>query len=74
MAQTAELFVVDELVNSRRVAAHRTLRITPEFKRIDVHRKRIKAQQATDQAVALAQNQLDRLERFDYADETRQDS
>ena len=74
MAQTAELFVVDEFVNGRLVAAHRTVRITSEFKRIDFHRKRIKAQQATDQTVAFAQNQLDRLERFDYADETRQDS
>ena len=39
MTQAAELFVVDQLMNRRMIAAHRAIRIAAQIQRIDLHRQ-----------------------------------
>lgn len=68
VAQTAELFVVDELMNRGPGAAHRAIGITAEFERIDLHSERVETQQPADQVIAFAEDQFDRLQSFDDAD------
>src|SRR6185503_5727995 len=72
VTQTAELLVVDQLVDRRVVAAHRTVRIAPQLQRIDLHGQRVEVQQPANQAIALAENQFHGLKRFDDADQSWQ--
>src|ERR1043165_7104249 len=74
VAEAAELLVVDELVNGRLLAAHRAARVPLKLQRIDLVRQRIEAEELADERLALAKNQLDRLESLDRSDETREDS
>ena len=69
--QTAELIVIDQLFNRRLVATHRAIGIAPQLQCIDLHRQGVKAQQPPDQTVTLAENDLDRFQRFDDADQPR---
>ena len=70
MAQAAEFFVIDQLMDRRLVAAQRTIRITPQLERVDLHRQSVEAEQTADQAFAFAQNKLNRFQRLDDADQT----
>src|SRR5262249_41422212 len=74
VAQAAKLFVVDELVDRRLLAAHRAATVALEVKRIDLVRQRIEAEKLADERLALAEDQLDRLQRLDRSDEAREDS
>ena len=61
MTQAAELFVVDQLMNRRMIAAHGAIRIAAQIERIDLHRQGVEAEQASDQLLAFAENKLDRF-------------
>ena len=71
MPQAAELFIIDELMNGRLIAAHRAVGIATQFQGIDFHRQGIEANQPPRQAVTLAEDDLDRFQGFDDADQTR---
>ena len=49
MTQAAELFVVDQLMNRRMIAAHGAIRIAAQIERIDLHRQGVEAEQASEQ-------------------------
>src|SRR5438105_14058674 len=53
-------------------AAHRALRIFPELELAEAHLQRVVDQEAADQRLADAENQLDRFSRLDHADDARQ--
>ena len=67
MTQTAELFVVDEFVDCRVVAAHGAIGIAAQLERIDFHGERIEVHQAANQSLTFIQDDLDRFQRFDHA-------
>ena len=71
VAQAAEFLVVDQLVNRRVIAADRAGGIAPQIERVDLHRERIEVEQTAHQSLAFAKDDLDRLERFDHADQSR---
>jgi hypothetical protein len=56
MAQGTELLVVDKLFDRRVIAAHRTVGIAPQLKRVDLHGQGVEMQQPADQTVAFAEN------------------
>ena len=74
MAETAELFVIDQLVNGWMIAAHGAVRITAQLQCVDLHRHGIETDETADQAVAFAENQLNRFQRFDDPDQIRVDT
>ena len=68
----AELFVVNQLGDRRMRAAHRAVRILPQLQLAEAHPQRVVDQEAADQRLADAGDQLDRLGRLDHADDARQ--
>src|SRR6185503_2409588 len=56
---TAELFVIDQLLDRRLFTTNRTLRIFPQFELAELHRPRIKQQQTINQQIFCAENDLD---------------
>src|ERR1044072_7991296 len=68
----AKLFVIDQFLDRRLLAADRTLRILPQLELAELHRPRIKQQQTIDQQILRAENDLDRLVRLNRADNARQ--
>src|SRR5712692_7613757 len=73
-AYAAEFEVVDQLGNRRMRAAHRAVRIFAQLEFAEFHSESIKEQQASDEIVAAAENQLDRFHRLDGADDSGQDT
>ena len=71
-ANAAELVVVDQLVDRAMLAAHRAIRILSQLQFAEFHAERIEEQQAADEAVACAENQLDRFHRLNGADDAGQ--
>ena len=71
-ANAAEFVVVDQLVNGAILAAHRAIRILAQLQFAELHAQRVEQQQTADEAVARAENQLDRFHRLDRADDSRQ--
>ena len=53
VAQGTELLVVDQFFDRRVVAAHRTVGIAPQLKRIDLHGQGVEMQQPADQSCRL---------------------
>src|SRR5439155_1343890 len=70
--EPAELLVVDELPDRGVLAAHRTCRILAELELAELHGQRVEHEQAADQRVADAEQQLDRLDALDDADQSWQ--
>ena len=68
----AELFVVDEPLDRRMVAADRAGRIAAELQLAELHRPGVVEQQPADERLAGAENQLERLGRLDHADHAGQ--
>ena len=70
----AELVVVDQLGDGRMRAADRAVGILAQLQRAEVHAQRVDQQQAADQRLADAEDQLDDLGRLDDADEAGQNA
>ena len=68
MAQTAEFFVVDQLVDRRLVSAYRAIGIALQLERMDLHGECVEAEQAADQSVAFAEDDFDRFQSFYHPD------
>ena len=68
----AELVVVDQLADTRVVAADRALWIAPQLDLAILHLQRIEDEQPADERVALAKRELDDLGGLDAADDARQ--
>src|SRR4051812_17562637 len=71
-AQSAELLVVDQSGDGRRVAAHRTLRIAAQLHDAHLEAERFHMGETSDQRSADTKDELDRLERLHAADQARQ--
>ncbi len=55
-------------------SARRAIRILAQLQLAEAHGQRVDEQQAPNERFARAENQLDRLSRLHYADETGQDA
>src|SRR6185503_18250576 len=64
VSQGAKFLVVDQPVNRRMIAAHRAIGIAPKLECVDLHGERVEMEQAPNEGVALAEDDLDRFERF----------
>src|SRR4029077_316406 len=64
-----ELFVIDELMNCRVVAANRARRVPAQTQLAEAHAQRVEEQEATGERFADAENELDRLHRLERADD-----
>src|SRR5947208_5054275 len=73
-AHTAELVIVDQLVDRAVRPAHRTIRILAELELAELHPKSVKEQQTPHEIVSAAKNQLDRLHRLDGANDSGQNA
>src|SRR5215204_6097171 len=71
-SHAAKLFVVDQLLNFRLLAANRALRILAQFELAELHRPRVKQQQTIDQQIFRTENDLDRFVCLDRPDNARQ--
>src|SRR5256885_9793685 len=73
MADTgAELDVVDVLRDRRRVAAHRTVRVAPEFHLRELARERVVEEQPADEGLADPERELERLRGLNRPDHAGQ--
>jgi hypothetical protein len=54
MAQAAKLFVIDQLVDRRMIAAHWAVGIAAQIERVDFHRQRVEAEQSANQLLTFA--------------------
>src|SRR3984957_3102970 len=73
-ANSAELVVIDELVDRAMLAAHRAIRILAQLQFAELHSERIEQKQATNETVAFSKNQLDRFHRLNRSDDSWQDT
>src|ERR1700712_3597687 len=70
----AEAFVVDVLGDGRVLAADRAGLVLAQLERAEGHLERVVHQEATNQRVALAEDQLEHLGGLHDADDARQDA
>ncbi len=70
----AELLIVDQLRHRGMLAANRALGILAQLQLPEAHVERIHQQQAPDERLAFAENELDGLRRLDDADQAGQNS
>src|SRR5579862_2483451 len=71
-AHAEKFVVINELVDGAILTAHRAIRILAQLEFTELHAQRIKKEQAADQAVARAQNQLDGFHGLNGSDDARQ--
>src|ERR1700730_3251959 len=71
-AHATEFVVVDELVDSAVISAHWAIGIFAQLQFAKFHSQGIKQEQAPGEAVAAAEDQLDRLHGLKRADDSRQ--
>src|ERR1700676_4837568 len=67
---SAELFVIDELMNCRVVAANRARRIPAQPQLAEAHAQRVEEQETPGERFADAENELDRFHRLKRAHDT----
>ncbi len=60
-SDAAELLVINELGDGTVLAADRAIRVLAQLQLAELHSESVHQQQASDQRLARAQNQLDRL-------------
>jgi len=71
-AETAELFIIDQLVDRGLFSAKRATRVFSQIQGRYFHRKRIEVKQLADESVPFAENQFDGFQSLDDSDESRQ--
>src|SRR4051812_14590987 len=71
-SQAAELFVVDQVGHGWMRAAHRAVWILPELQLAESHPQRVVNQEASDQRLADAGDELDRFGRLNHTNHTWQ--
>src|SRR5207244_12726553 len=64
----AESLVVDQLRDTRMIAAHGAIRIFSQSQLTELHSQRVEEQQPADERLANASDQLDRLRPLDCSD------
>src|SRR5438552_3879066 len=65
----AERFVVDELVDRGRLAAQRTMGVLLELEHRELHREGVEEEEPSDERLADAEDELDRLDGLDRAED-----
>src|SRR5277367_337159 len=65
----AKLVIVNQLLHGRMRAADRAVGVLAQLELAEVHVQRINEQQAADERVADAEDELDRLSRLNHADQ-----
>src|SRR5256884_3175021 len=73
-AHTAELVIVDQLVDRAVRSAHRTIRILAELELAELHAESVKQKQAPHEIVPAAEDQLDRFHRLNGANDSGQNA
>src|SRR3990172_4442911 len=72
VAEPAEGLVVLQLVDRRRFAAERAIRVAPQTQLLEPHAQRVVEQQPPGERLPDAEQDLDRLRRLDDTDDARQ--
>src|SRR5207245_7916331 len=62
--ESAELFVVDELLDRRIGSANRTFGVLPQLELAELHPESVEHEEAADERVALPEEELDCLDRL----------
>src|SRR6266481_470953 len=73
-AHAAEFVVIDQFGDGRMRAAHGTIRVLAQLELAELHRQSVKEQQAPNEIISAAENQLDRFHRLDGANDAGQNS
>ena len=74
LGYSAELMIINQFGDSRMGAAHRAIRVFPQFQFAEAHGEGVIKQQTALEGFALPEDQFDYLRGLDQADDARQDA
>src|SRR3989475_1685183 len=72
--ESAELFVIDKLLDRWIGTANRAFGVLPQLELAELHPERVEHEEPADERVAPAEEELDRLDRLNRSDDAREDA